>query len=638
LSPPLLALVLHANQYLIARRYGREGEEREGMDELADAYARVLSWHEELGVPASLHLSGTLIEAAAWHRPDLLALVRRLARRGVVDLVGGTYAENVMPIFPAALNRRQCREHLWLLRRHLDASRPRTFWVPERVWDTAALSPVIADPSLANGGYRFVVLDDRHLGVAHGEPEYWRTVGQPWRVEGGRGLKLFAVPEPLRYAVPAEGAEGERRLEGLLDEAGREAGLLVFADDLERLAGVGPWRVSGAPAYRRFLEWLAAGGGPRPTGLVDALARVPAGPERPVATAAYRELESWGAGPDYRGWWDAPAWRDSRGHLEEALRTVARQGAPGDDDGLGRASDRGGGGLADLAWKHLLATTYETAWHVPVRPSPAGVDGADGDGASAFEPAPWAVALAHQSRSVHDLLALRAALDTRWPGVHSLPPGTAAEDGAWTLGDGRLQALVAPRRGGRVVLLAGRARDRSVLLVGNPTGDWNWQREPHRFMDVPAEHPGALADRGHEHDRYEARALRTERGEPGLVLENVETGSPLLGTRKVIRLDRRAGTLEVDYHLPPGACDVVVDCALGPDYYRLLREGRDAMVPFELGRRRGARTGDVAAWVELPRSNEATFTEPRCEAGHTHGVAIRPHAPRFRFRIGGGAA
>jgi hypothetical protein len=118
----------------------------------------------------------------------------------------------------------------------------------------------------------------------------------------------------------------------------------------------------------------------------------------------------------------------------------------------------------------------------------------------------------------------------------------------------------------------------------------------------------------------------------------VETGSPLFGTRKVIRLDRRAGTLEVDYHLPPGAGDVVVDCALGPDYYRLLREGREAIVPFELGRRRGARTGDVAAWVELPRSNEAAFTEPRDQAGHAHGVAIRPHAPRFRFRIGGGTA
>jgi hypothetical protein len=518
----------------------------------------------------------------------------------VVDLVGGTYAESVMPLFPAALNRRQCREHLWLLRRHLDASRPRTFWVPERAWDTAALAPVIADPSLANGGYRFVVLDDRHLGVAHGEPEYWRTVGRPWRVEGGRGLRLFAVPEPLRRAVCSEGAhaaDGERRLEELFEEAGREAGLLVLADDLERLA---------SPAYRRFLVWLAAGGGPRPTVLADALARVPAGPERPVATTTDRELEAWGA----------PAWRDPREDLEEALRTVAGLGTPGNGDGtgdagFGRGSERGRGGLDDLAWKHLLATTHG---------------------------APRSVALAHQSRSVHDLLALRAALDVQRPGVHSLPPGTAAEDGVWTLGDGSLQALVAPRRGGRVVLLAGRAPDRSVLLVGNPTGDWGAQREPHRFPEAPADHPGALADRGHEHDRYDARALRTERGEPGLLLENVETGSPLFGTRKVIRLDRRAGTLEVDYHLPPGAGDVVVDCALGPDYYRLLREGREAIVPFELGRRRGARTGDVAAWVELPRSNEAAFTEPRDQAGHAHGVAIRPHAPRFRFRIGGGTA
>lgn len=617
---PLLALVLHANQYLIARRY----DEREGIDELADGYARVLSLHEELGVPATLHLSGTLIEAAAWFRPDLLELVRRLARRGVVELVGGTYAENVMPLFPPALNGRQCREHLWLLRRHLDASRPRTFWVPERVWSTETLAPVIADPSLGNGGYRYVVLDDRHLGVAHGERDYWRTVGRPWRIEGGRGLKAFAVPEPLRYALPPSDAAGERALEALFEEATGEADLLVFADDLERLAGVGPWSADGATAYRRLLEWLAAGGGARPVALSDARAAVPAGPERPVATGAYRELESWGAGADYRGWWDAPAWRDARAHLEDALHALALAEAS-------RNGDRVGGDLGEMAWKHYLATTYETAWHTP---SPS----TDEEGPPRHRPAPWSVALAHQSRSVHDLLALQAALDARRPAVQSLPPGTAAEDGAWTLGDGRLQALVAPDRGGRVVLLAGRARDRSVLLVGNPTGDWNWQREPHRFMDSPANHPGALADRGHEHDRYEARTLHSESGQPGLLLENVETGSPLFGTRKILRLDPEAGTLEVDYHLPPGAGDVVVDCALGPDYYRLLREGREALVPFALGQRRGARNGDVAAWVELPLSNAAAFTEPREEAGHALGVAIRPHAPRFRFRIGGGAA
>ena len=41
-------------------------------------------------------------------------------------------------------------------------------------------------------------------------------------------------------------------------------------------------------------------------------------------------------------------------------------------------------------------------------------------------------------------------------------------------------------------------------MVGNPTDDWNRQESLHRYMDQPANHPGALADVGFVHDRYDA--------------------------------------------------------------------------------------------------------------------------------------
>ena len=72
-----LALVHHANQYLITDGY----DNREGITEIVEGYAAALRLHGKYGIPASLHLSGTLIETLAWHYPWFLELVRDLRRR-----------------------------------------------------------------------------------------------------------------------------------------------------------------------------------------------------------------------------------------------------------------------------------------------------------------------------------------------------------------------------------------------------------------------------------------------------------------------------------------------------------------------------------------------------------------------------
>ena len=156
-----LALVQHANQYLIAESY----DNREGISQIVEGYAATLHLHDKYCIPINLHLSGTLIEAIAWHRPEFFALVKKFRAKRLLNVIGGTYAENVMPLFSPAFNRRQLNEHLWLCRRHLDCSPAeiKICWVPERVWDTEKLASVLADPTLANGGYRFVLLDNRLL-------------------------------------------------------------------------------------------------------------------------------------------------------------------------------------------------------------------------------------------------------------------------------------------------------------------------------------------------------------------------------------------------------------------------------------------------------------------------------------------
>src|SRR5262245_54948355 len=116
-----LALVHHANQYLITNGY----ETRSGLDETvggvgaAIGYLKILELHRTYAVPLNLHLSGTLLEALAWYRPDVLAVVRDMVATGDIELIGSSYGQNIMRFFRPEHNLRQLDEQLALYRRHL---------------------------------------------------------------------------------------------------------------------------------------------------------------------------------------------------------------------------------------------------------------------------------------------------------------------------------------------------------------------------------------------------------------------------------------------------------------------------------------------------------------------------------------
>ena len=190
-------------------------------------------------------------------------------------------------------------------------------------------------------------------------------------------------------------------------------------------------------------------------------------------------------------------------------------------------------------------------------------------------PAPWAKAVAAHVAEARQLAAAALAADA-----------AAAEECAWSGdldGDGEdevvlanraLFVVVSPRWGGRITLACDLLQPGGRVLVGNPADDWNWQEEPGRFMEQPRNHPGALADVGHENDRHRVHALRRTAGAVSLVLVNAQEGSPLWGVHKTLTLRREAQGLEVAYDLPPHIEHLAVECALSPDYLLLLREGR----------------------------------------------------------------
>ncbi|MDQ4129772.1 MAG: hypothetical protein M3133_02085 [Actinomycetota bacterium] len=640
-DPPVgLALVHHANQYLVTSGY----DDREGIDELVAGYAAVLRLHEERRVPANLHFSGTLLEAAAWHAPWFLELIRRLHHSGLVEVIGGTHADGIMTVLPQTLHRRGILEHLDLCTRHLGCD-PRSvtaFWVPERVWETSSIAPLLTSPELANGGFDCVLLDDRlfypsssprgtppsgrrehisprrrfdaagpyHRGACLLPPQP-ADMPAPAFVADAEGLLAVPISSWLRYCVPPRRSEHWELLQWILARASEQAAppLLVYADDLERTAGLASWERQALPAYAEFLDWVIAQERLVPVRLTSWLHAHPPHHVATVEPGTFFELAERGAGEDYRGWWDATAWAPYRRHLaeaEEAIRSAERDGI--------------GGALVELAWKHLLASTYETAWHnereLSHRPAPA----------------PWARATASHVRSCQPMLAAaRSFASPRQPHADVVDLDADGEEEA-VLSNGLLYAVWSPSRGGRLTALFTHNPTGDAAVIGNPSDDWNWQEELHAYMERPPNHPGALSDVGFEHDRYEVAAASTSPSGAGLELVNVDATSPLAGTRKRILLPAGRAELFVCYRWPQGVSGLAIDLCLSPDYLRLLREGRACLATEEAHRSRGARVGDVAVSVRLASDEATQWVEPtRNQVGH--GIVSRVRCDTSHFHL-----
>jgi hypothetical protein len=120
-------------------------------------------------------------------------------------------------------------------------------------------------------------------------------------------------------------------------------------------------------------------------------------------------------------------------------------------------------------------------------------------------------------------------------------------------------------------------------------------------------------------------------------MTNVQDGSRLYGTRKSLLLAANASALVVCYHLPHGIDDLATEACLSPDYYRLLREGRDDLHPCQGDVWRGFRTGDVAVWLGRAGDEDVGWEEPaQAEAGHGLNVRLRAHSGHVHLLIGYG--
>lgn len=634
------AIVHHANQYIITNGY----RNREGLDDVLGirgghtGYLKILELHQEYKIPFNLHLSGTLFETILWHCPDFLDHLRALREQGLVDFICSSYGQNIMRFFDYRHNFRQLNECIRLYREQLGAE-PRelkVFWPPERIWDTKRLAPVLTDGDLLNQGHQYVLIDDRLFYPArHGMPSrrvfdegLERSCADfyPCRIVQGNGLTALPISSFLRQNIPPRDNGSLERLDELFrwlaeKNSQVECSLIaIYGDDLEKSSGCCGWDEGGPAQYEAFLQWLVRNPWVRPVKLNQWVSTTCVACQKPIEVGSYFEMSrQFGAGEGYEKWYFDPNWKLYRGYYAWTEEKVAEISAKGGDPDL-----------LEMAGKHLLASSWETAWHTP----PYGVHG---NAASAIEPSPWIKAVTSHSR--HAAVIAEAAY---WMKHKDGSACACLEDidndgqEELILKNERLFAVFSPACGGRLVYLFNVSGAGGKMVIGNPSDDWNWLEELNKYMRVPPNHPGALAEAGYEDDRYEAAVTEHHGDEARAILVNKQENSQAEGLEKSLRLVRGSDEIEVTYQLPGNLADLAIDCGLSPDYAHLLRAGRGLLKEHAAPDSRGFSNNGVSVWVRLEDPARTVFDSeamPR-EFGHGCTIRLRPVTAPFTIWIG----
>lgn len=202
-------------------------------------------------VKATLHYSGFLLRWLLDNRPDVIDILRAMAARGQVELLGGGLYEPVLALLPERDCLGQIEAMAELVAKTFGRV-PEGIWLAERVWE-----PHLPE-TLAKAGVKYLPLDDYHFlraGLPAGELD-----GLFFTESGGAAVRVFPGSEELRYLVPFGGVE--EALGAVFRMTSREVPwpAAIFADDGEKF-GVWPGThqsVYGEGWLSRFFEGIEA--------------------------------------------------------------------------------------------------------------------------------------------------------------------------------------------------------------------------------------------------------------------------------------------------------------------------------------------------------------------------------------------
>ncbi|HPQ20099.1 MAG TPA: fibronectin type III domain-containing protein, partial [bacterium] len=243
------AAILHANQSLNLSNHVAEWIQRSD----STGYYRAIEAMEKYNVKMNLHISGTLLAAMKWTRPDFITRIKNNIQSGRASIIGGVFAEHIMPYFEGEVNANSIKLNEELLMSIFDlTTKPKVFWIPERVVKGTTFSDIL------NNGYTATVIDQiTHLKYWFGET----NVNKLHKINGVFCFLINDDADQKKFWNEDNGLHRETR-KLLLNKAidtDQEQLVLVF-DDWEAYAGRSFTSVlpnDNADNWEKTVKWLA---------------------------------------------------------------------------------------------------------------------------------------------------------------------------------------------------------------------------------------------------------------------------------------------------------------------------------------------------------------------------------------------
>ncbi len=275
-----LVLLLHAHQP--CGNFGQVFEK--SYEQCYLPFLELLERHPAIHV--GLHYSGPLLEWMEENRPDYFALIRQLARRGQVEMVGGGFYEPILIAIPPEDQQEQIARLANYIEHHF-GQRPAGAWLAERVWEPQLPS------TLAAAGVQYTLVDDIHFLAAGFEAE--ELFGPYIAEDRGQTVKLFPGQKILRYLIPF-GTTADLTKYFRESASVHPGGAAIMGDDMEKF-GVWPethkhcyedkWLENFFGALEENADWLKTA-----TPSEYLAVRPPLG-RADLPTASYTEMMEW---------------------------------------------------------------------------------------------------------------------------------------------------------------------------------------------------------------------------------------------------------------------------------------------------------------------------------------------------------
>jgi alpha-amylase len=189
----------------------------------------------------TFHFSGSLIDWLLKNSPRLLEKVKKMVKRGQVEILTGGYYEPILTVIPERDRLGQIKMLSAFIKDYFEYE-PKGMWLGERVWGPQLVK------SLVEAGVEYILLDEFHF--LNGGVKQERLRGYYITEEEGRSLAVFPISKRLRYTIPFSlPAQVIKYLKGLDNAEPRRA--VTIVDDGEKF---GLWPGTHKWVYHK--KWL----------------------------------------------------------------------------------------------------------------------------------------------------------------------------------------------------------------------------------------------------------------------------------------------------------------------------------------------------------------------------------------------